>query len=151
MLQSHVLKASQQRNHMTRHLCALTSPHCWISRCLPLTMLSLRTGPCVGLHVPVTERPAPGSTLHIPEGKVVSVAETVSTAERPCEQSAPRLYSSLSEHPANPALPHPQLLDFCEQLALGRGPPKKKGCQFNSQLGSVQPFSHTLSALHLYE
>lgn len=107
-------------------------------------MLSLWTGAGVGLHVAVKGWPAPGSTFPYPFGKVVSVAKTVSTAERPCEPSALCLYSSLAEHPANPALPHPALLDFCEQLPLLWGPTKKIIFQFSSAELSSAQFSLSL-------
>lgn len=79
---------------------------------------------------------------HIPEGKVVSVAETVSTAERPCVPSALVLYSSLAEHTAKAALPHPQLLDSCERLPLVRGPAQKKPAVQLGSPHSAQPFSY---------
>lgn len=92
---------------------------------------------------------------HIPEGKVVSVAETVSTAERPCVPPALRLYSSPLARQTHPSLTS-NSLTFASGWLRFPGPAYKKKKSLpaqlgSAQLGSVQPFSYTRPALHLCE
>lgn len=147
------LKASQQGSHVTGHLHLqlhpiAVSPQVSHSPCsasgrvpVSVSMFQSQGGQRQDQH------------SHIPEGKVVSVAETVSTCRL---LSACTLLFWPSTQP-NPPLPHPQLLDFCERPAPIPGPCEKKKkkslpAQLGSaQLGSVQPFSYTRPTLHLCE
>lgn len=118
-------------------------------------MLSLRSGAGVGLHVPVTRRPAPGSTLPYPWRQSCLCCWNCIYRWASLRAVCSPLVLLAGRAPGQPTPPSTPNSSISVSSWLWSGAlRKKKGLpvQFGwAQLGSVQLFSHNRPALHLCE
>lgn len=151
------LKASQQRNHVTGHLCALTSPDCSSSPLSPTHHALPPDGrwcrpPCSSHRVASARINTPIS----PKAKLSLLLKLY----LPLSVPACRLLSACtllwpSTRPTQPSLTPNSSTPASGWLWSGALQKKKKPASsarpYSARLGSVQPFSCTRPALHLCE